>query len=73
MNPDAPGARFAAALARLRLARGWTHYRLSRESGVGEVGLRQLEAGTREPRLGTLVRLADVLGVSLDELAGREP
>jgi transcriptional regulator with XRE-family HTH domain len=64
-------ARFGAALARLRDDREWTDYRLAQEAGVGQIGLSRLIAGERDPQLSTLLRLADALGVTLDELVGR--
>ena len=71
MTPADPLAPFAAALARLRRERGLTRYALARLAGVPEIALSKMERGTREPRLGTLAKLAGALGVGLDEVAGR--
>lgn len=71
MTPD-PRARFAAALSRLRESAGWSRYALAKHLRVSEIGLARLERGARDPQLTTLLKLADALGVSLDELAGRE-
>jgi transcriptional regulator with XRE-family HTH domain len=65
------GKPFPAALRRLRESKGWTAYRLAKESDVSQITLARLEAGGRDPQLSTLVKLADALGVTLDELCGR--
>lgn len=62
---------FPAALKRLRLAKGWTVYRLALESKVAQVTIARLEAGERDPKLPTLLALAEALECTLDELAGR--
>lgn len=49
-------------------AKGWTIYRLSKESGVSLTALYSLEKKQMGPTADTLVRLADALGVTVDEL-----
>jgi transcriptional regulator with XRE-family HTH domain len=76
--PDPALARFAAALARLREAAGYTRYALAQTlSQPGrppdETALSLMERGERSPRLGMLCKIADALGCSLDELCGRDP
>jgi transcriptional regulator with XRE-family HTH domain len=48
--------------------KGWTLYRLSKESGVSLTVLYSLENKKNGPTADTLVKLADALGVTLDEL-----
>lgn len=62
---------FGQRLLRLRLANDLSKNRLSKLSGLPRISLGRLERGVYLPRYGTLIALADALGVSLDELAGR--
>jgi DNA-binding XRE family transcriptional regulator len=80
MAPDAatpspaPGDEpsIAAVLRRTREERGWSREELAVHSGVSHAAIAQIESGRRvDVRLRSLVALADALGVSLDELAGR--
>jgi transcriptional regulator with XRE-family HTH domain len=57
--------------ARVRQAKGLTQKELARRSGVRLRSLQEWEQGTRIPRFDRAVQLAEGLGVSLDELAGR--
>ncbi len=56
----------------LREERGWSPYRLEKESGVPYNTLKRLEAGTTtDPGLGLLLHLVDVFGLcSIEELLG---
>jgi transcriptional regulator with XRE-family HTH domain len=58
-------------LRRLRLAAGLSEARLARAVGVPVYTLRQWEAGKIQPRITTLARLAEALGVTLPVLQGR--
>lgn len=49
-------------------AKGWTIYRLSKESGVSLTALYSLDSKKQGPRAETLVKLANALGVTVDEL-----
>ena len=60
------------SLRRLRKARGWTQRQTSGKSGVSYVVVTKVEQGlTKDPAMSTLIKLADALGVTLDELVGR--
>lgn len=48
--------------------KGWTIYRLSKESGVSLTVLYSLDKKELGPTADTLVKLADALGVTVDEL-----
>jgi DNA-binding Xre family transcriptional regulator len=62
----------ASTLRRIREERAWSREDLALQSGVSAAAIAQLETGRRvDVRLRSLVALADALGVSLDELAGR--
>src|SRR2546423_12239445 len=58
LTPDAVGERIREA----RLAHGWTHEELARRMNVNWRTVQRWQKG-KPPRLQTLVRLADVLGV----------
>lgn len=54
--------------ARVEMARKgkhWSQDDLAAATGIGVATVRRVELGTFDPRLGTLRRLADELGVSL--------
>lgn len=55
-------------LAALRKKKGFTQEELAAALGVSTSAVGNWEAGLRRPRYDTLRRLAEVLGVSLDDL-----
>lgn len=64
---------FAERLRLLREARQLTQSRLAELIAVDPRAYNRWERGTIAPHLDTLIRIADVLQVSLDELVGRKP
>jgi transcriptional regulator with XRE-family HTH domain len=60
-------------LARLRRDRGLSQAGLAEAAGVPVGTLRGWEYGRRTPLLDAACRVADALGITLDELAGRTP
>jgi transcriptional regulator with XRE-family HTH domain len=56
---------FGELLRRLRAAAGLSQPALAERCGLGLSTVRQFEQGRREPTYGTLVKLAEGLGVSL--------
>jgi len=59
---------FPERLATLRRARGMTQYALADAAGVNVSQIRRYEAGTSQPTLGVLRKLAVALNVSADLL-----
>jgi transcriptional regulator with XRE-family HTH domain len=57
---------------RLREAAGLTQAELARRTGIPMGTIRNWEQELRIPRFDHAIRAADALGISLDELAGRE-
>ena len=57
----------------IRERRGLSLRGLSRAAGVGLATLVRLEAGTYDPRLSTLRKLAKALGVTMCQLLGESP
>jgi len=64
-------AAFAERLKTLRESRKLTQTRLAELIGVNSRAYNRWERGTFVPQLDTLVKIADVLDVTLDELTGR--
>ncbi len=62
---------FYERLIELREKNGLSQVEAAKEFGVVVRAYQRYEYGEREPRLSTLVRMADFYGVSLDYLAGR--
>lgn len=56
-----------------RQARGMTQQALADAVHVTKGAVSQWENGLRVPEVSTLLALADVFGVSLDTLVGRQP
>lgn len=55
-------------IRKLRTAKGLTIYKLSKETGITQNHISDLECGRRNPSLDTLRRLIVPLGISLSEL-----
>jgi transcriptional regulator with XRE-family HTH domain len=65
---DMPGGAFGANLKAARLERGLSPEGLSDLARIDAATVYRLEAGDRQPRLPTILRLADALGMSGSEL-----
>jgi len=48
--------------------KNWTRYRLSKESGVSLTAIYSLDKKESGPTADTLIKLADALGVTVDEI-----
>jgi transcriptional regulator with XRE-family HTH domain len=60
-------------LKKLRKKKGWTQEKLAREAGISYHTLIKIERGDiKDPRLGTLIKLAKALDVSIDKLIGSQ-
>jgi transcriptional regulator with XRE-family HTH domain len=56
-----------------RNKKGWTQQKLAEKTGLSFNTITKIEQAIgNSPTLKTLVKLADALGVGLDELAGRK-
>lgn len=55
-------------LKKVRKSKNISIYKLSKQSGISETHIRDLERGDRNPSFDTLNRLAEPLGLSLSEL-----
>jgi len=59
--------RFGLNLRRVRRREGFTQEGLSERAGLHRTEVGKLENGQRVPRIDTLIRLADSMGVPVDE------
>ncbi|MBS1892152.1 MAG: helix-turn-helix transcriptional regulator [Actinobacteria bacterium] len=59
--------RFGQNLRRVRRREGFTQERLSELGGLHRTEVGRLERGERVPRVDTLIRLTDTMGVPVDE------
>ena len=64
--------RLARAVAAARAARGLSTYTLAKQARVSRATVQLLEAGTHSPRVETLQRIADALGVRICALIAGE-
>ena len=58
----------SANLRRLRAAKGKSQVELAEAAGLSRPGYRNIEGGATAPRVDTLMRIADALGVRLEAL-----
>ena len=63
---------FAERLNKIRKEKGISAQQMAQHLGICLRSYRNYESGDREPSLDTLVRIADVLNVSLDYLLCRD-
>lgn len=61
---------FGDNLRQMREKAGLTRRQLAAQLSVSEQGYGKYEAGTREPKLDTLIAMSNVLHVSIDDLLG---
>lgn len=60
-------------IKKLRNKKGWSQERLAREADISYQTLIKIEQNrVKNPKLQTLIKLAQALGVSLDKLVGVE-
>lgn len=61
---------YADRIRELRLRHGYSQQALGRLLGVSAVAVGKWEKGQTQPDIGTLMRLADLFGITLDDLCG---
>ncbi|MDP8229859.1 MAG: helix-turn-helix transcriptional regulator [Candidatus Gorgyraea atricola] len=60
-------------LKELRKEKGWSQQKLAEKTGLSFNAITKIEQGlAKHPTLKTLVKIADVFRISLDELVGRK-
>lgn len=60
--------KFAKNLERLRTERKMTQEELAKRVGVSQPAIAQFEAGKNTPKLYVTIKLAEVLGTTIDDL-----
>ena len=68
MGSDRTLVALAKRIKELRLDKGISQEELAHRSGLSRTGMGFLETGKRWPRLDTLMKVADGLNISVDEL-----
>lgn len=63
---------FSEKLMELRKDSGLTQQKAAKGAGLSLRGYQNYEQGLREPKMTTLIALADFYGISLDELVCRD-
>lgn len=64
---------FADRVKALRASRNWSRAELGEKLGVTHTAIYKWETGQSQPDISMLRRLADIFGVSLDDLCDHEP
>jgi len=60
-------------LVKIRKKKGWSQEKLAREANISYNTLIKIERnGIQNPKIETVIKLADALNASLDELVGRK-
>jgi transcriptional regulator with XRE-family HTH domain len=70
VDSAAMAEQIAAAVRRLRKARGWTQQQLADAIGKHRSTVHLVEKGDRDHDLATIQKIADVLGVTIGEITG---
>lgn len=60
-----PRYQFIGAVIKSRKARGWTQTELARACGTTQSAIARLESGDQDPKLDTMVKVCNVLGLPL--------
>ncbi len=63
---------FSQSLKQYRASRGLTQKQMAEKLDMTPNAYQKYELGTREPNLDTLIEIANILKLSLDNLVGRD-
>ncbi len=63
---------FSQSLKNHRILNGFTQKQMADKLEMTPNAYQKYELNTREPNLDTLIQIADILKISLDELVGRD-
>lgn len=56
-------------LKKIRIEKGWSQEKLAKEAGISYNTLIKIERGAiKNPKIDTIIKIANALGVSIDEL-----
>ena len=65
----APASQPKKTIRQLREAHGWTQETLARRLGVGQPAVSAWDRGERLPRRRYILRLAELVGISVEQIA----
>jgi transcriptional regulator with XRE-family HTH domain len=61
-------------LKEIRRRKGWSQQKLAEVAGLSYVTIAKIEQNrAKEPTIHSMIKIADALGVSIDEIVGRTP
>ena len=64
---------FLKNLVKIRKQKGWSQEKLAVESEISYNTIIKIErGGIKNPKIETVIKLAEALGVAIDELVGRQ-
>lgn len=64
---------FLKSLAKIRKQKGWSQEKLAVESEISYNTIIKIErGGIKNPKIGTVIKLANALGITIDKLVGRK-
>ena len=64
---------FSKNLDTLIKAKNWTAYKFAKELGIYQSTVSRWKSGERFPSMDIIWKIADLFGISMDQLVGREP
>ena len=64
---------YADSIREFRVRQGMSQQELAEELGVSSVAVSKWERGQTQPGIQALTQMADIFGVTVDDLIGREP
>jgi len=64
-NPQEVKRQVGIKVRRLRKQRGWNQEELAHEAGIGRSFVGAIETGAKDLRISTLVKLANVFGITV--------
>lgn len=70
-QPSRVGLAFGSVLREIRQLKGMSQEALALDVGIDRTYVSMLERGLRQPTLATILELAEILGVSADEMVRR--
>jgi len=73
MAAKVPGVEMGRRIAARRIERGFSQAAVSRRTGINSSYLSRIETGKVHPTVRTALRVAEALGLSLEDLVGPSP
>lgn len=71
LDQEAVKSRIGEEVRVKRTRLGWTQWKLGKKAGLSQTHVSEIENGYRDPQITTLLKLADALNMSLNQIVGR--